>query len=380
VSRARAIVDVGAIRHNVGVIDAHVRGLADAVRSAAVCAVVKADGYGHGAVASARAALDGGARWLAVAHAFEGAELRAAGIDAPVLLLTEPLSHELDAVVEHDLRVAVYSVEGLDRLTAVAARSAQAIRVHLKVNTGMNRAGARPEDVSDLAVRVARTPGLELEGLWTHFASGEVVGSSATAVQLERFAEVRAGLGAAGIEPPLVHASNSGATILRPDAHFDMVRPGLAVYGVAPAHELAGHLHLLPALSLESEVTHVQRGLAGEGVSYGWHHRLARDTVLATVPIGYADGIPRRSGMVGATVLVGGRAVPIVGAVTMDQLVVDVGPTGEVGVGDAVVLVGAQGGERVAVEDWAGRLGLLTYEVLTGIGGRVERVYRGGGR
>lgn len=379
-SRARAVVDVGAIRHNVGVIDAHVRGLSSGARSAAVCAVVKADGYGHGAVASARAALDGGARWLAVAHAFEGAELRAAGIDAPVLLLTEPLAHELDAVVDGDLRVAVYSDEGLDRLATVAARSATPVRVHLKVNTGMNRAGARPEAVVDLAVRIARTEGCELEGLWTHFASGEVVGSSATASQLERFGEVRAALAAAGIEPLLVHAANSGATILRPDAHFDLVRPGLAVYGVAPAHELAGHLHLLPALRLESEITFVQRALAGEGVSYGWHHRLARDTHLATVPIGYADGIPRRSGMVGATVLVGGRAAPIVGAVTMDQLVVDVGPSGDVRPGDEVVLIGAQGGERITVDDWAGRLGLLTYELLTGIGGRVERVHRGAAR
>ncbi len=379
-SRARAVVDVDAIRHNVGVLDAHVRGLASGEQSAAVCAVVKADGYGHGAVAAARAALDGGARWLAVAHAFEGAELRAAGIDAPVLLLTEPLADELDAVVEHDLRVAVYSDAGLDRLSSVATRSSAPVRVHLKVNTGMNRAGTRPEDAVGLAVRVAGTAGCELEGLWTHFASGEVIGSSATASQLERFAEVREALGAAGIEPHLVHAANSGATILRPDAHFDLVRPGLAVYGVAPAYELAGHLHLLPALRLESEVTFVQRALAGEGVSYGWHHRLARDTVLATVPIGYADGIPRRSGMVGATVLAGGRSVPIVGAVTMDQLIIDVGPSGDIGVGDQVVLIGAQGGERITVDDWAGRLGLLTYELLTGIGGRVERVHRGGSR
>ncbi len=379
-SRTRAEVDLDAVAANVGL-------LADLVAPAALCAVVKADGYGHGAVPVARAALAAGATWLAVAMAAEGAELRAAGIDGPILVLSEPLAEEVDLVVSSRLTPTVYSKAVIDALASGMARAgvATVLPVHLKVDTGMHRVGAAPDDAVALAASIGAHPALVLEGVWTHCAVADEPDHPFTAVQAERFEEVLGQLRQSGFEPPVVHAANSAAAIDCPDLRFDLVRCGIAIYGLAPSPALEGRVGLHPVLRLTSVVSHVKVVSAGEAVSYGLRHRVASDTVVATVPIGYADGVPRRFADVGGSVLVGGVRRPVIGTVTMDQLLVDCGPAGDaqaesVQLGDEVVLVGTQGAERIGVEDWARWLDTISYEVTCSLSVRVPRSHLGGPR
>jgi alanine racemase len=336
---------------------------------------VKADGYGHGAVPVARAALEGGARWLAVALVDEGVELRDAGVDAPILVLSEPRAHEMAAARAADLRVTLYSAEGITA-AADAAVAGDEWPVHLKVNTGMNRVGAEPEDVVSRAREIAASPGLVLEAFWTHLAVADEPDNEFTGDQLQRFADAVDGLDRAGLRPGILHAANSAAAMRIPEARFDLVRVGIALYGIPPAPALVGLFDLRPALSLCAEVTHVKRVSAGERVSYGLRYTLTRDATVATVPLGYADGVPRRLPAVGGEVLIGGRRHPMAGVVTMDQLMVDCGDH-PVAVGDEVVLIGEQGDERITAEDWARPLDTIGYEIVCGIGPRVPRRYSG---
>lgn len=372
---AWAEIDLAAVAANVAT-------LVGVAAPAALCAVVKADGYGHGAVPVARAALAAGASWLAVAMAGEAAALRSAGIDVPILLLSEPSPAERDAVVALGLRASVYSRAAIDGLAAAVARAgAEPLPVHLKVDTGMHRVGAPPADALALARAVADRPELVLEGLWTHCAVADEPGHPFTEIQARRFHAVVAELAAAGLRPRLVHAANSAATLDQPGLRHDLVRCGITVYGLDPSPALHGRVPLRPALTLAAEVSLVRVVPAGEGVSYGLRHHCLDDTVVATVPLGYADGVPRRLSEVGAEVLVGGRRRPMVGTVTMDQLMVDCGsPDADVPVqvGDEVVLLGAQGGLRVEVGEWAERLGTIPYEVVCAISSRVPRRYPDG--
>ena len=334
--------------------------------------MVKAGGYGHGAVAVARAALDAGATWLAVAIPAEGVELREAGIDAPILLLAE--FHDCEATVRHRLTPTVYSEHGIAWLAAEARKQGRAgIGVHLKVDTGMHRIGASPADAVARAKAVLVAPELELEAVWTHCPVADEPDNDFTPGQAARFATVLDELRAAGIDPPMVHAANSAATIAHPALHHDLVRPGIAVYGLDPSPELAGAAALTPALTLKSRVSHVQVVPAGDGVSYGLRRKMDRDTVVATVPIGYADGVPRRL-WPDVEVLIGGTRRRLAGSVTMDQLMVDCGGD-EVAVGDEVVLLGRQGDEEVRVQEWADLVGTIVYEITCGISLRVPRVY-----
>jgi alanine racemase len=367
-----AVVDLDAVAANV-------TALAEATRPAAVCAVVKADGYGHGAVPVARTALAAGARWLAVALPSEGAVLRAAGIEAPVLLLSEPAMDEWDDVVAARLRPTLYTDRGVEEVAKAVARSGGApLPVHVKVDTGMHRVGAAPERIPDLLAAVAERPELTLEGLWTHCAVADEPENPFTGLQLARFDAAWAALEEMGLRPELRHAANSAAAIAHPASRYDLVRVGIALYGVPPSPALAGRVDLRPAMTVRSEVAQLKRVAAGDGVSYGLHHRFGDDTVVATVPMGYADGIPRRWGLAGGRVLIGGVARPIVGVVTMDQLMVDCGNHGDVALGDEVVLLGRQGDAELAAEDLAGPLGTIGYEILTGIGPRVPRAHRRG--
>ena len=367
---ARADVDLAAVAHNVEV-------LHGAVAPSMLCAVVKADGYGHGAIAVSEAALAAGAEWLAVALVEEGSVLRKAGIDAPVLLLSQPRLGDVDAAVRWGLRVCVHSSDAVEALAAAARARRTVVQVHLKVDTGMNRVGVRPDGALSLAQQVECHPELELEGVFTHCAVADEPANPFTEVQLDRFDSVLAELAAAGIRPTLRHAANSATAIVHPRGRYDMVRAGISVYGIPPAPGLAAELGLRPAMELRAEVSMVKRVSAGEGISYGLRYRTERPTTVATVPIGYADGVPRRLGLTGGSVLVGGRRRPILGVVTMDQLMVDCGDD-EVGVGDEVVLIGRQGAEEVTAEEWAGRLDTIAYEIVCGIGPRVPRSYRGG--
>jgi len=372
---AWAEIDVAAVRHNARV-------LAGVAAPARLCAVVKADGYGHGAPAVARAALDGGATWLAVALVEEGAALRAAGIDAPVLVLSEPPPEAMDELVAASLTPTLYSLEGVRALEDAARLAPAPVGVHVKVDTGMHRVGADVDDVLKVVSAVRDAPGLTFEALWTHLAvaeSLEEADRAYTAEQLRRFAEVRDALAAAGIPAPMAHAANSAGAVAHPAARLDMVRCGIALYGEAPSPAVgemlrAAGVGLRPVLAFKARVSFVRRLRAGESPSYGRRRPLPADATVATVPVGYADGVPRRWFDVGGTVLVGGRRCPLAGTVTMDQIVVDCGPDAPVAVGDEVVLIGRQGAESLAAGDWADALGTISYEVLCGIGPRVPRV------
>jgi alanine racemase len=365
---AWAEVDLGAIAHNV-------RQLLAVAAPAAVCAVVKADGYGHGVVPVATATLQAGAQWLAVALPEEGAALRDAGIDAPVLVLSEPPPSEMELVARTGLRPTLYTRAGIHAAAVAAKTTAHGLPVHLKVDTGMHRVGADPGEAVELAELIGSHPELELEAVWTHCAVADEPDNPFTAEQLRRFDGVVDALGRAGLRPPLLHAANSAAAIAHPAARYDFVRAGIALYGIAPSPALAGVADLRPAMSLKARVAMVKDVAAGEGISYGHQHVFDRPAVVATVPIGYADGVRRRLSAAGGQVLIRGRRHPIVGVVTMDQLMVDCGDE-PVEVGDEVVLIGEQGGETVTAEEWAARLDTVGYEIVCGIGPRVPRRYR----
>jgi alanine racemase len=251
--------------------------------------------------------------------------------------------------------------------------------VHVKVDTGMLRVGASPEVASRIALEVASRPELRLEGLWTHFAVADEPGSGHTARQLARLLDVADRLAAVGARPDLLHASNTAATLYHPAAHLDLVRCGVGIYGLAPASELAGRepaSRLRPALSLRARVSYVKEVDAGEGLSYGLRYTVPARSVVATVPLGYADGVTRSLAARGGQVLMGGRRYPIAGTITMDQLLVDCGPDADVAVGDVAVLLGRQGGEEISAWEWADRTGTIAYEVVCGVSARVPRVYR----
>ena len=366
-----AEVDLDAIRHNT-------RALLP--NDAELMAVVKANGYGHGAVPVARAALEAGATWLGVALVEEGIELRDAGIDARILVLTEfPPVSERDALA-CGLTPTLYTDAGLIRLSAAgAARDALShVRAHVKVDTGMHRVGVRPEDAVAF-VRTAIERGYTVEGLWTHLATSEEVANPFTAEQLERFRRVILQVEDAGLpRPRYLHAANTGGVLAGAAAHFDLVRVGIGLYGIAPGPDVAARAAELcrPALTWRSRVAMTKRLPAGEPLSYGRRYRLERASIVATVPVGYADGYSRLLGG-NASVLIGGRRMPVAGAVTMDHILVDCGDV-PVEPGDDVVLLGVQGRDRIAAEEVAGWMGTIGYEVVCRIGGRVPRIHIGG--
>lgn len=360
---AWAEVDLAAIEHNVRLLGA-------SVAPSDVWVAVKADGYGHGAVAVARTALSAGATGLCVALVQEGVALREAGIDAPILVLSEQPPEELAAAVRHRLIGTVYSVA---QIRAWEAAGAIDHPVHLKIDTGMRRVGVSPDQAMAVADAIAASPSVELAGVFTHLAVADLLDDPFTQRQLDTFEGVLATLAAAGHAAPIVHVSNSAAALAHPAARRSVVRAGIGVYGISPGsgvHDLAAGL--LPALSLHARVSHAKRVSAGERISYGLRHLFTHDTTVATLPIGYADGVPRRLSSVGGQVLVGGRRRLIVGAVTMDQLMVDVGDS-TVEIGDHAVLIGSQGDETITATEWADRLGTIAYEIVCGISARIER-------
>jgi len=364
-------IDLDAVRANTRV-------LAQLARPASLLAVVKADGYGHGAVPVARAVLDAGATWLGVALVEEGAALRDGGVDAPIRVLSEPAPAAAGAVVAYRLTPVVYTPAAIEALAkaVVDAGGDTPLPVHLKVDTGMHRAGCTVEDALGLVDAIGARPELTLEGICTHFAVADEPDHPYTTDQVARFDALLDDLDHAGTRPPVVHAANSAALLAGPSAHYDLVRVGIALYGVPPADALADRVKLRPVLSLRAQVAHVKELPAGSRVSYGLRYELGRAGRIATVPVGYADGVPRNLGLVGGEVLVRGRRFPVAGTVTMDQLMVDVGDA-QVEVGDDVVLLGRQGDEEITAGEWARRLGTIAYEIVTGIGPRVPRRYVG---
>jgi alanine racemase len=388
--RAWARIDLDALRHNF-------RLLSKMVAPAELCAVVKADAYGHGALSVARTVVSAGARWLAVATVEEGVALRDAGLGAEVLVLSEPPAEAMDEVVARVLRPTLYSARGIEAAASAASRAGEVLDVHLKLNTGMHRVGADEGELDSVLRSLEGSPQLRTTGLWTHLAVADGTSEedrSFTRTQLARFAAMRERVEGVLGRVPLLHAANSAGAIAYPEARLGMVRCGIALYGSLPSPDVAPALEaavqkaegatlaessgapsgLRPVMSLVAEVCHVRRLEAGERPSYGRRRALPEDSVVATLPLGYADGVPRRYFDDGGTVLVGGRRRPLAGSVTMDQIMVDCGPDADVRVGDEVVLIGTQDGECISAWDWARVLGTISYEVLARIGPRVTRV------
>ena len=361
--RALARVDLGAIERNA-------RRLAAVAGPAVLCAVVKADAYGHGMVPAARAAQAGGARWLAVATAEEARGLRAGGLEGPVLVMGALSEEELAVAIAARADVVAWREAFVDRLAAMSG--AADVAVHVKLDTGMGRLGTRDAgEATRVAEAVAARDGLRLAGAMTHFATADD-DAGFLAEQLALFTPWARAVKAAHPEI-LIHAANSAATLREPAAHFDLVRCGIAVYGMDPFHEDPAVHGLEPALALISYVAEVKDAGPGQSAGYGRRFVAERPTRIGTLPIGYADGV-RRGLTNNADVLVAGRRVPLVGTVSMDNLTVDLGDA-DVAPGAEAVLIGAQGGERIPAEEWARRLGTINYEVTCGISARVPRVH-----
>ncbi|MEV6343416.1 alanine racemase [Actinoplanes sp. NPDC051851] len=367
--QAEVSVDLGAIRDNVAAVRAGI--------SAEVLVAVKADGYGHGMVPSARAAVAGGATWIGVATLDEALALRRGGITVRVLswLLAPglPLHEGIEAGV--DLSAATPGL--IDELVAAARRAGQPARVHLKLDTGLHRGGAVREDWPALLEAAAKAEAggdIEIVGIWSHFACADEPGDSSIDRQLATFEEGLALARQYAIEPRFRHIANSAATLTRPDAHYDMVRLGIAAYGLSP---IAGRsFGLRPAMTARARVIIAKRVPAGQGVSYGHTYHTSGETTLAVVPLGYGDGVPRHASNA-APVKVGGVVAPIAGRVCMDQFVVDVGDT-PVEAGDVATLFGPGDDGEPTADDWAAATGTINYEIVTRFGSsRVPRIYHG---
>jgi len=370
--RAEALVDLAAVAHNVEVLVQH-------AGSAAVMAVVKADGYGHGAVAVARAALAVGASELGVATLEEALQLRHAGITAPVLSWLHTADEDFAPAVAADVGLAVSSPRHLAGVLAGAAAVGRTAVVSVKVDTGLNRNGVSPSELPQLLTALARAQAenaLQLRGVFSHLARADEPTHPVVDTQVVRLREVLEQARRAGLVPDVVHLANSAATLTRPDLNFDLVRPGVAVYGLSPVPAL-GDLGLRPAMTLRARVALLKPVAAGASVSYGHVWTAPHDTTVALLPLGYADGVPRGLST-RFEVWLGGRRRPVVGRVCMDQVVVDCGPGGGgVAEGDTAVLFGpGRDGEPLA-QEWADTLGTIHYEVVTGVRGRVRRTYVG---
>ncbi len=374
---AVARIDLAAIRDNVASLAAR------AARSGAqTMAVVKADGYGHGLVPSARAAVAGGATWLGTALIDEAVALRRAGLTEPRILtwLQGPGEPWADALRE-DVDVSAYAVWAVDEIAAAARETGTVARLHLKVDTGLSRGGATLDDWSDVvdAARKAEADGLvQVVGLWSHLVYADAPGHPTNATQAALFRDAVGLAERAGVRPEVRHLANSAATLTAPEQHFDLVRPGIAVYGLSPVPEVGGpsDYGLRPAMTLAGSLVLVKRVPAGTGVSYGHIYTTDRDTTVGLVPLGYADGVPRNAGNVGP-VFAAGRRRTVAGRVCMDQVMVDLGDDAAA-VGDEVLLFGAGDGGSPTAQDWADATGTISYEIVTRVGPRVPRVYTGG--
>lgn len=366
-------VDLDAVSHNVAVLRRWVGS------GTQIAAVVKAQAYGVGSEQIARAALAAGASWLAVARVHEAQALRAAGIVEPILILTRTDPSEAETAVRLGLSVTVDGPELARAMGAAAARQGRPARVHVKIDSGLHRLGIAPEDALDLVRDLSAVPGLELEGIYTHFASADGLDPAFTKEQLGCFEAVVEKLEEAGYVFGLRHAANSAATLGHPASHLDMVRVGLSLYGASPTGEAPKGLELVPALSLRARVVRVFELSAGESIGYGQTWRASGRTRVAILGAGYADGISRAVSN-GGRVLIQGREVPIIGRVSMDLTAVDITATPWVGVGSVATFFGTDGPHEISLHRFALQAGTIAHEALSLIGGRVARVYRSSGR
>ncbi|MFE2965284.1 alanine racemase [Streptomyces sp. NPDC059340] len=370
--RARAEIDLAALRANVRTLRAH-------APSAALMAVVKSDAYGHGAVPCARAALEAGATWLGTATPEEALALRAAGLtDSRIMCWLWTPGGPWREAIEADLDVSVSGMWALREVTAAAEAAGIPARVQLKADTGLGRAGCQPADWPELvreALRVEERGLIDITGLWSHFACADEPGHPSIQAQLNLFREMVTYAEERGVRPEVRHIANSPATLTLPESHFDLVRTGIAVYGISPSPEIGtpADFGLRPVMTLSASLALVKHVPGGHGVSYGHHYVSAGATTLGLVPVGYADGVPRHASGTGP-VLVGGKWRTVAGRVAMDQFVVDLGGDEPVPGSEAILFGPGDRGEPTA-EDWARAAGTIAYEIVTRIGTRVPRVY-----
>ncbi len=375
---AEALVDLAAVRSNVA-------SLQTRAGSAEVMAVVKADAYGHGLVPCARAARAGGATWLGVAQLAEALALRAAGDTGRLLSWLHVPGDDFVAAVSADVDLSVSAPWAVDEIVAAARAAGRTARLHLKIDTGLSRGGASAAEWRTLvehALRAQAEGAVEVVGVWSHLAWADAPQHPTVAKQAEVFRDAVALAERAGVRPEVRHLANSAATLTSPRLHYDLVRPGLAVYGLSPVPDLGGpaDFGLRPAMTLRARLALVKRVPAGSGVSYGHAYTTPRDTTLALVPLGYADGVPRAAGNLGP-LQVAGRRHTVAGRVCMDQLVVDLGDRPDVGdlrAGEPVVLFGQGRDGEPTAQEWAEAVDTISYEIVTRIGARVPRTYIGG--
>ena len=362
-----AEIDLEAVEHNIKEIKKCVQG------GAKFCAVVKADAYGHGAIAVAERAVKLGADYLAVAVLQEAVELRSAGITTPILILGATQLEDAGLVVDQNITQTVFTLEAVQALSAEAVRRGRTVKVHLKIDTGMSRIGVRPEAAGDMAAAISAMPGIELEGMFSHFALSDARDKTYAHEQLARFRQAIAGVEAKGIAIPVKHIANSAAILEMPETHFDMVRAGVILYGLWPSDEVEHVIELRPAMKLCAKLVYIKTMHTGEKISYGCTYTVPRESRIATLPLGYADGYTRLyAGK--AVVELNGKRVPVTGRICMDQCMVDVTEVPEAAAGDEVVLFGS---DTLTADEAASWLGTINYEIVCMVSPRVPRVYKG---
>ncbi|HWO41456.1 MAG TPA: alanine racemase [Candidatus Eisenbacteria bacterium] len=340
-----------------------------------ILSMVKANAYGHGAPAIAAALAAAGSNAFGVATVEEGMELRRAGVRQPIIVVAGVYPAQIDLFFDHGLTPVVHDIESLKRLEAAVRSRGTSCAVHLKVDTGMGRIGLAAAECGSWLPEIQKLQALKVEGVFSHFSHAESVEGDYTRRQLAVFHDVLGSLKAAGIRPALTHLANSAATVTLRAAYFDMVRPGLILYGIYPSREMEGQIALKPVLSWHTRILQLKRVPAGSSISYGQTFVTARPSLIATLPVGYADGYPRLLSNRGAVLVRGSRA-PVVGRVCMDLTMVDVTDIRGVQQGDEVVLLGRQGGETISADEIAAWSDTISYEILTSIGSRVPRIHR----
>ena len=363
----KAIIHLENLRHNIRLVRRH------AGPEKKICMAVKADAYGHGVHRIVQTALSEGVEYFAIATVQEGIDIRTEGVDAPILLLSLPLPEELPELIRHGLTPLVTDRHFLQVLEKAAAAQGRRIEVHLKVDTGMGRIGCSPEEAVELAALTSASDWLRLAGVCTHFPVADLPENDFTMAQIERFAKLVEAIRTKGIDPGLIHAANSGAVLGYPASHFDMVRPGILLYGYYPSRDQPRTLPVLPVMELESRIVFLKRVPRGTPISYGMTYVTDSETTIATIPLGYGDGFNRLLSGRGE-VLVGRKRSPIVGRICMDQLMVDLGPAPGVELYERVTLFGPDA-EGPDAESIATLIGTIPYEVTCDINKRVPRLY-----
>ncbi|MGV7221347.1 MAG: alanine racemase [Nitrospinales bacterium] len=371
-----AEIDLGAFRHNLRLIRTNIP------EKVKIMAVVKADAYGHGAIPCAKAALKEGADYLGVGIIAEGIELRESGITAPIQLLTGIFPDEAEDLIEYDLSTTIYTQELAETISKIAKTNNKTVGVHLKVNTGMGRLGASIEAIPKLAPYIDQCPNLKLESIFTHLSSADY-DPDYTHNQLDRFEKAIKKVRELGIKIPVIHSANSAALMRFPESYYDMVRPGLLLYGILPSPSLkpyAGNMEsgkegFIPVMQWKTHILQINKTPANTPLSYGQKFITKRDSLIATLPIGYADGLSR--GLSNKMkVLIKGKVVPQIGTICMDMILVDVTDIADVSLNDEVVLIGKQGNEVIGADQMAEFLNTVPYEILCNVGKRVPRVYK----